>query len=74
MNSLSPPRTGHALALLDDGRVIIAGGFEGKRVLDSIDIFDPEQGVFSGGRLSSPHANFTATTLARWESINHRWD
>jgi len=50
--------------------VIIAGGFEGKRVLDSIDIFDPEQGVFSGGRLSSPHANFTATTLARWESIN----
>ncbi|PYR26150.1 MAG: hypothetical protein DMF98_09900 [Acidobacteria bacterium] len=54
--------------------MIIAGGFEGKRVLDSIDIFDPEQGVFSGGRLSSPHANFTATTLARWESINHRWD
>lgn len=71
---LSPPRTGHAVALLDDGRVIIAGGFEGKRrILDSIDIFDPEPGVFSGVRLSSPRANFTATTLAGGKVLIAGW-
>src|SRR5439155_12162043 len=37
---------------------------EGQQVLDSIEIFDPMQGVFSGGRMSSPRANFTATLLS----------
>ena len=45
--------------------MIITGGFEGERVLDSIDIFDPAPGVISlSGRLSSPRANCTATTLS----------
>ncbi len=41
--SLSVPRDAHTATLLDDGRVVLIGGFpgEGLGVLDSIDVIDP---------------------------------
>ncbi len=50
---------------LEDGRVVIAGGFEGGQALDFINLFDPAQSrVLPAGRMSPPRASFTATALA----------
>src|SRR4051794_26009777 len=38
------------MAALADNRVIIAGGLEGNRTLDSIDIFDPERDAVYANR------------------------
>jgi hypothetical protein len=62
--TLSPGRSGYALASLSDGRVLIAGGFEAARPSDSIDLYDPAVGITSGGRMSTPRGNFTATVLS----------
>jgi hypothetical protein len=62
--TFSAERTHYAMAALPDKRVVIAGGLEGDRALDSIDVFDPERGaVYPVGRMLTPRADFTATTL-----------
>ena len=48
---------------LDDGRVLVAGGWDGS-VLDSLELYDPEAGTFEpAGRLIHAFANHTATLL-----------
>ena len=52
---LSAARSGHTATALPDGRVIVAGGTDGTNALDSVEIFEPQTGLFSVlGVLSSP--------------------
>ncbi len=39
--SMNSPRNGHSSALLPDGNVIVAGGFNGGGILASTEIFRP---------------------------------
>ena len=60
----SGARTLHAAAALLDGRVLIAGGFDGTDPLASTSIYDPETNTVSAGPdLSTPRSGLTATTL-----------
>lgn len=64
---LSTPRTFHTQTLLDDGRVLIVGGYDaGFDALGSIDIFDPTTSAIqpSAAALDVPRYDHTATKLA----------
>jgi hypothetical protein len=56
-------RYGHAAALLNNGQVLLTGGFNGTPVQDA-ELFDPTMGSFSRtGFMGTPRANHTATLL-----------
>ena len=64
--SLSTPRDGCTTTLLADGRVLIAGGWNGVNAsgLASAEIYDPKTGKFSPtGSMSTPRFGSTATIL-----------
>jgi hypothetical protein len=64
--SMASPRAGHTATLLEDGRVLLVGGYpgEGRQALAAVEVFDPRSNEFhlvdslSGGR-----ADHTATVL-----------
>jgi hypothetical protein len=54
----------HTATLLLDGRVLIAGGFDGRRATGAVELWDPETGAFSvGGPLSTARHGHSATLL-----------
>jgi len=56
-------RYGHTAALLNSGKVLLAGGTNGNSLQDA-ELFDPAAKTFSAtGNMSSPRANHTATLL-----------
>ena len=69
---MNTARTEAAVAVLQDGRVLVAGGLymdrtspEPPRVLDSAEIWDPRTGTWSvAGRLAKARAGASAVTLA----------
>ena len=62
--SLSSPRGGHAAALLNNGRVLLAGGFNASnQILASTDIFDPVGFITPGPPMNTPRELHTATAL-----------
>ena len=65
VGSLNEPRWGHTATVLDDGRVVIAGGENAIGPVASVEIFDPASGQFTvGGTLSSPRKGHAAARLA----------
>jgi hypothetical protein len=65
MNSMFSDRRSHRAALLNDGRVLVVGGFDNKTDLTSVELFDPTSGAWSSpsAALSTPRNLATATTL-----------
>jgi hypothetical protein len=67
--SLADPRAGHTATVLEDGRVLLAGGFqldlnESGSTLSSAEIFDPVTGTLEQApTLGTPRAFHTATRL-----------
>ncbi|MBI5510033.1 MAG: hypothetical protein HY903_14850 [Deltaproteobacteria bacterium] len=47
-------RANHTATLLDDGRVLVAGGTQGTHDLDTTEIFDPTSGAFCDGPQLKP--------------------
>src|SRR6267378_3101481 len=61
--SMITPRREHVSVLLPNGKVLVAGGYNGS-YLSSAEIYDPAQGTWaSTASMSTPRRNFTATLL-----------
>lgn len=61
--SLAKGRRNHTATLLDDGRVLVAGGYDGT-YLDAPEVYDPATGTFSAtGAMGTPRRYPTATRL-----------
>ncbi|MEM7307348.1 MAG: kelch repeat-containing protein [Planctomycetota bacterium] len=62
--ALPEPRSRASATALDDGRVLIAGGYGNAGVLASTVLYDPAAGTFSAGAsMGSPRVLHTATKL-----------
>lgn len=62
--SLNAARTIHTAALLPNGKVLIAGGFNGASSLASAELYDPAAGTFSlTGPMQKTRSQHTATLL-----------
>ena len=69
--SMLSARTGFSATLLQDGRILVAGGFSrfcrgslSSCYLSSAELFDPASGTFSStGSMTMPRSNATATEL-----------
>jgi hypothetical protein len=65
-SSMNTGRYGHTATLLQDGRVLITGGYDvaGRKYLKSAEIYDPHTGTFSvTGDMAAPRGFHAATLL-----------
>jgi len=63
---MTSPRGGHAAVLLNDGTVLLMGGFNNSSTaLTTAEVFDPATVTFTalGAHMTSPRAEFAATSL-----------
>jgi len=63
--SMVEARTGHTATLLDDGRVLVAGGTDAKsRALASAELYDPARGTWTvTGTMTAVHSELRAILL-----------
>ena len=62
--SLTTARSGHTATLLLDGRVLVAGGFDGSTSVASAELYDPASGTWTPtGSLTKGRGIHTATLL-----------
>lgn len=65
-SQMASPRGGHAAVLLNDGTVLLMGGFNNSSTpLKTAEVFDPATNTFTalGALMTSPRSEFTATLL-----------
>jgi hypothetical protein len=63
--SMVEARSNHTATLLSDGRVLVAGGFNGGTLLATAELFDPSTGSWTPtGKMTYRHSGHTATLLA----------
>lgn len=68
--NMRDPRVSHTATALDDGHVLIAGGWTGSSALPSTEIYEPSTGRFtSGPRMSVARMDGTATLLEDGEVL-----
>lgn len=64
LGNLTDARAEHTATLLNDGRVLVAGGFNGAAALKTVELFDPKTNRWRrGGDLLTPRRQHTATLL-----------
>ena len=62
--SLNIARYWHTSTLLSNGKVLVAGGYDGVNYLSSAELYDPASGTWSAtGSLTTARGNHTATLL-----------
>jgi N-acetylneuraminic acid mutarotase len=63
--SMLEARTDHTATLLPDGRVLVAGGFNGSKKLASAELFDPNSRSWTAtGSMNEARSNHSATLMA----------
>jgi hypothetical protein len=69
-SNMVTPRSFHAAAALRDGKVLIAGGTQGKSIGGSAELYDPVTGTFSAiGNMAVARTFHTATLLLSGEVL-----
>ncbi len=64
VRSMTAPRAGHVSLLLNNGKVLLAGGDDHHRILESAEIYDPEKGTFTPtGGMNTPRISHVAVVL-----------
>ena len=65
VGSMNTARSNHTATLLGNGKVLIAGGWDGSRILGSAELYDPVTRTFvSTGSMVTPRYGHSATLLA----------
>ena len=65
VGSMTTPRVGHTATLLGNGKVLIAGGFNGSQDVASAELYNPSTRTFSlTGSMMTSRAGASATLLA----------
>src|SRR3954468_6119821 len=62
--SMAAVRRNHIATLLPNGKVLVAGGYDGQTQIDGAELYDPATGTWSAtGSLHTAREQFTATLL-----------
>jgi len=64
VSAMTFPRSDHGATTLRDGRVLVAGGTDGPRQLESVEIYDPARNTWTvAAAMPEPRSQFSIATL-----------
>lgn len=68
--NMTEPRSTHLTILLPNSQILLAGGWNGRRVTGSAEVYDPATGEFAGaGQMTSPRMGAMAAPLGRGRTL-----